>query len=84
MGQLLRLIIIVAVVWLIVRLVKNALARLGGPKSSAAPASPTRKIPAKDVVPCAHCGLHVPETEAIEYRGRFYCSREHLEENDGQ
>jgi uncharacterized protein len=29
------------------------------------------------MVPCAHCGLNLPEREALPVAGRFYCSEEH-------
>jgi uncharacterized protein len=29
------------------------------------------------MVQCAHCGIFVPEHEALVRDGRFYCSREH-------
>jgi uncharacterized protein len=28
---------------------------------------------------CAHCGLHIPEDEAIRRHGKAYCCREHAE-----
>jgi uncharacterized protein len=30
------------------------------------------------MVRCAHCGLHIPENEAVTMQGRYYCSKEHL------
>jgi uncharacterized protein len=29
------------------------------------------------IVPCAHCGVHFPASEAVEADGRFYCSAAH-------
>jgi uncharacterized protein len=31
----------------------------------------------EQMVPCAHCGVNLPLSEALESRGRFYCSEEH-------
>jgi uncharacterized protein len=31
----------------------------------------------EQMVPCAHCGVNLPRSEALESRGRFYCSDEH-------
>jgi uncharacterized protein len=31
----------------------------------------------RKVVRCEHCGLHVPENEAVIADGRRYCSQEH-------
>jgi len=39
-------------------------------------ASHTRGVSGK-MVPCAGCGVFVPEDEALERDGRLYCSREH-------
>jgi uncharacterized protein len=34
---------------------------------------------AQAMVSCAHCGLHLPQPDAVEGEGgRHYCSREHL------
>ncbi|HVL07740.1 MAG TPA: PP0621 family protein [Burkholderiaceae bacterium] len=30
------------------------------------------------IVPCAHCGVHLPVAEAIEADGRMYCSHAHV------
>lgn len=29
------------------------------------------------MVECAHCGVHVPESEGVSDAGRFYCSEAH-------
>lgn len=31
------------------------------------------------MVSCAHCGLYVPEQEAVKQSGKYYCCREHAE-----
>ncbi len=41
-----------------------------------APPSPTPSLP-QEMVACAHCGLHLPRSEALAEAGHFYCSREH-------
>ena len=38
----------------------------------------------QDAVPmvrCAHCGVHVPRTQALQQEERWYCSRAHLEKD---
>ena len=70
MGQLLRLIIILFGVWLVIQIIKRSFA-------SSSRASRAKPAIAK-MVACAHCGVHVPESEAIQDGNRFYCSREHL------
>lgn len=31
----------------------------------------------EQMVACAHCGLHVPESESVRSAGEFFCSEEH-------
>ena len=31
------------------------------------------------MVRCAHCNLHVPQREALERSGSWYCSSQHLQ-----
>ncbi|XDF36250.1 PP0621 family protein [Paracidovorax avenae] len=31
----------------------------------------------QDMVPCAHCGVHVPASQAIAHGGHTYCGPEH-------
>jgi uncharacterized protein len=33
--------------------------------------------PVEKMVACAHCGLNLPRSEALEESGRFFCSEEH-------
>jgi len=35
------------------------------------------------MVQCHHCGLYLPEQEAFQESGRYYCSREHLRKDKG-
>ncbi|WP_353179423.1 PP0621 family protein [Delftia acidovorans] len=46
------------------------------PRNPANPANAPLAAP-QDMVECAHCGLHLPRSEAIEAVGRSYCSAEH-------
>ena len=46
-----------------------------------------KSVEAEQMVPCEHCGVHLPQTEALEDAGSFYCSQQHIDEakrnNDG-
>ena len=70
MGQLLRIIIILFGLWLVLKIIKRALASRQ---------DDSRRQPsiAKMVV-CAQCGVHLPESEAIQKDGKHYCCEEHL------
>ena len=48
-------------------------------RQAAAPRNPANAPLAapQDMVECAHCGLHLPRSEAIEAAGSSYCSAEH-------
>jgi uncharacterized protein len=68
-----RLIVIVAIVFALLWLLRRALARPA--KSDAPPQAPGE---AKgDLVSCAHCGVNLPKLEARSAGGRHYCSEEH-------
>ncbi len=47
----------------------------------ASPATPRprnrHRTQVEEMVACARCGLHVPESEAVERDGRHYCCEEH-------
>ncbi len=45
--------------------------RAAAPRSAAVP-------PPQDMAECAHCGVHLPRSEAVQSGGRSYCSAEHL------
>jgi len=32
------------------------------------------------MVKCEHCGLHLPEKEALTHNGNHFCSQQHLDE----
>ena len=68
--NLIRLIILALVIWLIYRMVRRMLAKPAATKSA-----PPRV--GTDMVRCAHCGIHIPENEALYRDGQPYCSEEH-------
>ncbi len=41
----------------------------------------TKKAGNTTMVRCEVCQLHVPENEALQYRGKYYCSQKHLEQD---
>jgi uncharacterized protein len=36
-----------------------------------------KQIISKNMTKCDYCGLHVPEEEVLQYKGRNYCSERH-------
>ena len=72
MIRLLQILVLIFLAWLVIRFFK----RLRQPK----PKPPARPAPkAVDMLPCAYCGEHIPEPEAITKNGKAYCSQAHLE-----
>lgn len=72
MVRLFQIALVVILAWLAYRVVRQFLAR------TRTTPKPRPVAPGGNMVRCVHCGVHVPETEAINARGRYYCSREHF------
>jgi uncharacterized protein len=67
-----RLIVLVALVVIAVWLVRRALRAPDGESDAR-----QRAAAAGELVRCAHCGVHLPRSEAREAGGLAYCSDEH-------
>ncbi|KQU67235.1 hypothetical protein ASC88_09525 [Rhizobacter sp. Root29] len=68
------MIVLLVVVFLIVWLAR------GGRPGRSAPPSPTPAKPAATpdtIVACAHCGLHLPQADALPGRGGVFCGEAH-------
>lgn len=46
-------------------------------RQAGSPEQPQAKTHAEDMVRCAHCGVHLPLSEAIMAQGKYYCSEAH-------
>jgi len=73
MGTLLRLAIVLAGLWLVLRMVKRYLTR----NQDSLPPSGTPS--SGDMLRCDYCGTFVPRTEAIHSGTKHYCSGQHAE-----
>jgi uncharacterized protein len=75
MGKLIVLVLLVAVaIWLVRRALRS------GQQSGV-----DRKPPVHgDLVSCAHCGMHVPRSEARAAGGGLYCSEDHARLGPGR
>jgi uncharacterized protein len=67
-----RFIVLVVLVVLAVWLIRRA---LRGPVQKADLQKRTEAV--GELVRCAHCGVHLPRSEARQAAGRLYCSEEH-------
>jgi uncharacterized protein len=65
-----KLLLLAAVAFIVVLLVKGAARRNELPR-------PPQPRGSEDMVKCRVCGVNLPRSEAIMSRGRFYCGEEH-------
>lgn len=70
MIRLLLIVAIVAVGWYLYRRLIAGPARTG----EQPPAAPAGKIS-----PCDECGVHAPESDGVQFHGKFFCCPEHLQ-----
>ena len=65
MKYLVLLLVIVGVLWLV------------RTRSGAAPKAPRRPGAPQAMIACAHCGVHLPRSEAVAGADGVYCSEAH-------
>ena len=86
MGKLLFWIFLVIVVLFVARLAgrmaaaKQAGAQGGKPAGGRAP----QAKPLESMVRCAHCGIHLPRSEALLQGGQTWCNAEHARLGPGK
>lgn len=68
---LIRILTIAFLIWLAIYFVKRLI------NSSSQIRRPHKPREIENMVACHKCGLHVPQEEAIESKGRYYCSESH-------
>lgn len=71
MGQFLRIALVLIGLWLILRLIKRALAKRHADSPSPAPPA--------DMLRCEYCGVFVPRAEAVTAHAKVYCSSDHAD-----
>jgi len=69
MGQLLRIIIVLIGLWLVLLIIKRVLASRRKP--------PPTPATLDNMIACDHCGVHIPESEALHDGKQRYCCEEH-------
>lgn len=75
--MIIRILLLLAAIYLMWRVLRHMQARFNADarKSGATGAGGLRV----KSVRCAHCGLFLPEADALAHGGRHYCSPEHRE-----
>jgi len=69
--NLIRLLVIALIIYLVFQMFKRWAANKNN--------QPSKKLKETKMVRCEVCQLHIPEDEALQKNGIFYCSQEHLE-----
>lgn len=75
-----KFLVLILVVLVVVMLAKAARGRLGQRSGDELPPAPRRDAAAPEgevMLACAHCGLHLPRSDALPGRGGVYCSEGH-------
>ncbi|GMR16735.1 MAG: hypothetical protein BMS9Abin31_1107 [Gammaproteobacteria bacterium] len=70
--NLIRLIVIALIVYLLVQIFKRWTANKNSQTA-------TRNEKLNNMVRCKVCQLHIPENEALQQDGDFFCSQAHLD-----
>ncbi len=68
--KLLLFFIAVFLIYSVINLIRKGIQRPGPSRPAAKPV---------DAVQCRHCGIYLPQSEAISDQGDYYCSTRHLE-----
>jgi uncharacterized protein len=68
-----RTLVIIIVLALVIMIARRLLAKPQAPVK--------RKSPGEHMVQCASCGIYIPEQEALQRAGRYYCSQAHLDDD---
>ena len=80
MGKLLSWVILILVGLIVVRILARQSAQSNAPARQPKQA-PRRRAPpvqhTESMVRCAHCGIHLPRSEAVMIRGETWCSEDH-------
>jgi uncharacterized protein len=94
MGKLLSWVVLAIAGWLAWRLVGVVQRKLEAARREAAERGAAGQGPGagagregaalrdERIVPCAHCGVHFPASEAVERGGRLYCCPEHRDADE--
>jgi len=75
--NLLRLIILALAIWIAYRIWQNYRS-----SKNKMPQSTKNRPAIPDMVACSACQTHIPENEALQKNGKFYCSQQHLDDDN--
>ena len=74
MGRIFLVLVLLAVSLYVVKLIRT---KLDEPPKKLKQDNQAEKFDQNKMVKCLHCGLHIPEQEAIKQGEKVFCSLEH-------
>lgn len=78
MGKILFWVLVILAVLMIARIAGARAAQRKKPQAASRPSgSKNAPVPSEPMVRCAHCGIHLPRSEALLQQGQTWCSAEH-------
>lgn len=75
MGKALLWFVIILAVLTVARIASRRAASRANPRNTGKTPTPGKK--AEVMVRCAHCGIHLPRSEALQLGGKTWCSSDH-------
>jgi uncharacterized protein len=69
-GKFVVLLLVAVAVWFLLKGFRK-------PSSPPPPRRPAETLSGESMVVCAHCGVHLPQSDATASGERFFCSEEH-------
>lgn len=82
MGKLLIWVVVILAIMVVMRIVASRNSARREAAKAPPPAPRSGSGPAESMVRCAHCGVHLPRSEALLISGKTWCSRDHAQLGD--
>lgn len=77
MGKVIFWTLVTLVALLAARLITHRAANKSAGKKTPWSNKPNQPIASETMVQCAHCGVHLPQSEALTIEGNTWCSQDH-------
>ncbi len=86
MGKLLFWIALIFLVLIVVRMLGRSVAAIQARHAPISKRKPTQAAqpPSEIMVRCAHCGMYLPRSEALQMGGKTWCTPEHVHVGDNK
>lgn len=81
MSFLLRALVFACAAYFALKLLRRLLGDAARVRSPASAAQPNKPALSQAMVACAHCGLYIPQHEALMQSEQTFCSTQHAEQH---